>query len=415
LLSESKLRSGDFSVGENAADTTSRDTSSTTIKRQHNHFKNMKEGVVKKTKRNSVLSLSRGAIVGATTLLMAGAAYAGTTSPAVVAAAKAATAKALVAPNAWHGPTTSPPPANGKKVTIISCLQASDCSIDAAGTAEAAKAIGWIPTIVDGKGNVAVYNASIRTAVDNGADGIITIALPVPLIHDALRYAAAHHVPIVSSANVITHDPLLFGENPHHWTQQGHMLANWMIAASDGNAGVAVLRDDEYPGIKLREDAVVDGLKKCAGCKLLADPNLSVMALINPTQIAQEVQSLNARFGKSLNYIATPYGSVDGLVVAALRSVHRNDVKVVGYDGNKQQLLLCRQNAVGAIAVTLQTWVGWAAVDMLNRGFNGQKPVAENVPTYLMSGAGCIGNGRAEETLKFDFRHVYLKLWGLAK
>jgi ribose transport system substrate-binding protein len=366
------------------------------------------------TKTHAIVSrLSLG--LGAAALLAIGVAYAADTDPAVVAAAKKTTAKNLVPPNEWHGPTRSPPAAKGKKITIISCLQASDCSIDAAGTAEAAKAIGWEPTIVDGKGDIAVYNASIRTAVNNSADGIINIALPVPLIQDGLRYAKEKKVPIVSSANVISPDPLLYANNEHQWVAQGVMLADWMIADSNGKAGVVSLRDDEFPGIKLREDGVAQGLAKCTGCKMLAEPNLSVMVLINPTQMAQQVQSLNARFGKALNYIATPYGSVDGLITPVLKSLHREDVKVVGYDGNKQQILLCKQGAVGAIAVTMQTWVGWGAVDQMNRAFNGEAPVKENVPTYLMAGATCTGDGRAEQTVAFDFRSVYLKLWGVAK
>lgn len=361
----------------------------------------------------SVLSRVAGcALLGAFSLFVVGAAYAAD-ADSEVAAAKAATAKNSVTPNEWHGPTSSPHAVKGKKVTIISCLQASDCSIDAAGTAEAAKAIGWEPTIVDGKGDVAVYNAAIRTAVNNGADGIINIALPVPLIQDGLRYAKEKKVPVVSSANVITHDPLLFADNEHQWFFQGNMLADWMIARSNGKAGVLVFRDDEFPGIKLREDGVVQELAKCKTCKLLSDPNLSVMTLINQTQMAQQVQSANARFGKSLNYIVTPYGSVDGLIAPVLKSLHREDVKVVGYDGNKQQILLCKQGSVGAIAVTMQTWVGWGAVDLLNRAFAGQPPVKENVPTYLMTGAGCTGEGRAEQTVPFDFRSVYLKLWGV--
>jgi ribose transport system substrate-binding protein len=354
-------------------------------------------------------------VVGALAVLGAGAAYAADTDPAVVAAAKEAVAKYSQPPSTWAGPTASPAAVKGKKITIISCLQASDCSIDATGTAEAATAIGWEPTIVDGKGDVAVYNAALRTAVNGGADGIINIALPVPLIQDGLRFAKDKKIPVVSSANVISPDPLLYSNNEHQWVLQGNMLADWMIAHSDGNAGVVVFRDDEFPGIKLREDGVVQELAKCTGCKLLADPNLSVMTLINQTQMAQQVQSMVARFGKDLTYIATPYGSVDGLVAPVLKSLNREDVKVVGYDGNKQQILLCKQGAVGAIAVTMQTWVGWGAVDQMNRAFAGEAPVPEHVPTYLMTGAGCTGEGRAEETVSFDFRGVYKKLWGLTK
>jgi ribose transport system substrate-binding protein len=375
-------------------------------------LRNRKEGK-HDAKSGCLPGRSRG-VIAAALMLIAGAARA-ETDVDVVAAVEQATAEASVPPNAWHGPTTSPPAAQGKKITIISCLQASDCSIDAVRTAGAARAIGWEPTVVDGKGDVAVYNASIRTAVNNGADGIINIALPVPLIHDGLRYAREKNVPVVSSANVITHDPLLYADNEHQWTRQGNMLADWMIAESDGKAGVAVLRDDEYPGIKQREDGVVHELAKCTTCKLLADPNLSVMALINPTQISQQVQSLNARFGKGPHLHRDSVRQRRRLGRRGAQSIHRGDVKVVGYDGNKQQILLCEQGSVGAIAVTMQTWVGWGAVDLLNRAFNRDKPVRENVPTYLMTGAGCKGDGRAEQTVAFDFRSVYLKLWGGSK
>ena len=298
---------------------------------------------------------------------------------------------------------------------MISCLQASDCALDAAAMADAAKTIGWEPTIVDGKGDVAVYNASIRSAVNAGTNGIINIALPAPLIQDGLRFAADKKVPVVSAANIAPNDPLIEGSVEHRWADQANMLVQWMIADSNGKAGFVLLRDDEFQGIKARGDGVADALKKanCADCKMLADPNLSVMVFINQTQMAQQVQSLVARYGADLKYIVTPYGSVDGFIVPVLKSLNRTDIKVVSYDGNKQQLQLCQDGGVGAIAVTLHTWAGWAAIDQLNRVFNGAPPASENAPTFLATSATCTGDNLAEDMSKFDFKSEYKKLWGV--
>jgi ribose transport system substrate-binding protein len=364
----------------------------------------------------TAFTISRSAALVASMLVVSGAAHAAT-DPSVVSAAKDFVAKASQPPAAWTGPTSSPAPAKGKKVTLISCLQASDCALDATAMAEAAKAIGWEPTIVDGKGDVSVYNASIRSAVNAGTDGIINIALPAPLIQDGLRFAADKKVPVISAANIVPNDPLIAGSVEHRWADQAAMLLQWIIADGNGKGGIVLLRDDEFPGIKARGDGFADALKKanCPDCKLLADPNLSVMVFINQTQMAQQVQSLVARYGEDLKYIVTPYGSVDGFIAPVLKSLNRTDIKIVSYDGNKQQLQLCQQGSVGAIAVTLHTWAGWAAVDQLNRAFAGQPPAAENAPTFLATTATCTGDNLAEDMSKFDFKSEYLKLWGLSK
>lgn len=337
------------------------------------------------------------------------------TDAAVVEAAKAFVAKAANPPTEWPGPTASPPPAKGKKVTIISCAQASNCSVDANAAAEAAKAIGWQASIVDGKGDPGLYNAAMRSAANGGADGIINISLPTALVQDGLRYAAEKKVPVINAADIVSKDPLVFGSVEHQWVDQGGMLAEWIIADGHGKAGVVVLRDDEFPGVKDRQDTVVKTLAKCPDCKVLAEVGLTISQATNPATMAQQVQSLIARFGKDLTYVVAPFGTVDGLVAPVLKTRGRSDVKIVGYDGNKQQVQLCKQGADGAIAVTMLAWTGWGAVDQLNRAFAGEKPAAENVPAFLATSQTCKGDGLAEDVSTFDYKAQYRKLWGEAK
>ncbi len=97
-----------------------------------------------------------------------------------------------------------------------------------------------------------------------------------------------------------------------------------------------------------------------------------------------------------------------------LKARGRTDIKVVGYDGDKQQVQLCKQGSLGAIAVTMLAWTGWGAVDQLNRAFAGEKRRTANVPAFLAVHETCPGDGLAEDVSTFDYKGEYLKLWGKA-
>lgn len=311
----------------------------------------------------------------------------------------------------WKGPTSSPPLAVAKTITIISCHQASNCAVDAAGAFEAANAAGWKATIVDGKGDPSVYNAAIRTAVNSGVDGILTIAIAPQLIRDGLRYAHERGIPIVNGAEIASKDDLFAANVDREFAQQGEQLGKWMIADSAGKAKAVLLRADEFEAVVIRQTNVARALEACSECKVLDSVNLTTAQGANPSYIQQLVQSLAARFGEELHYIVAPYGTIDGLVVPALRAAGRSDVKVVGYDGNAQQVQMCRTGQVGAVAVTMLSWAGWAGVDQLNRVFNKSEPQPQNIPAFLAVKDTC-KDGLAEMAYDLDFRDQYLQIWG---
>lgn len=312
----------------------------------------------------------------------------------------------------WKGPTSGPAAISGKKITIISCAQASNCAVDSAGALEAATAAGWTATIVDGKGDPAVYNAAIRTAVNSGADGVITIAIAPTLIRDGLRYAHERGVPVINGAEIATKDDLFAASVDREFAAQGEQLGKWMIADSGGKAKAVLLRADEFEAVVIRQTNVKKAMDACSDCKVLDSVNLTVAQGSNPSYIQQLVQSLVARFGTEMTYIVAPYGTIDGLIVPALRAAGRSDIKVVGYDGNQQQVQLCHVGQVGAVAVTMLTWSGWAAVDQLNRVLNKSEPQPQNIPAFLAVKETCGTKGLADESYQLDFRNHYLSMWG---
>jgi ribose transport system substrate-binding protein len=349
-----------------------------------------------------------------TALLMANASAAfAETDPAAIAEAKEFVAAASKTTGEWPGPTASPPIAKDKSIVIISCHQASNCAMDSAGALEAAEAVGWKGSIVDGKGDVALYNASIRTAVNSGISGIIAIGLPPALIQDGMRYAHDAGVPIINGTEIAGPEDTFAASVDRELAGQGEQLAKWMIADSNGTAKAVLIRADEFPAVKLRQDTVAQVFETCADCKILDSVNLTVSQGANPSYMQQFVQSIVSRFGDELEYIVVPYGTLDGLIVPALRAAGRDDVKIVSYDGNGQQVQLCRDGQVSAVAATMMTWSGWANVDQLNRVFNGEAPAEQKIPGFLATKENCNKDGLAEQAYDLDFRSHYRSIWGL--
>src|SRR5262249_36486727 len=75
------------------------------------------------------------------------------TTADIVARAKANVLKYAGWPKAWKGPTEPTKPQKVNYVMLLSCSQATACARETAGSAEAAKEIGWKTQVVDGKGD----------------------------------------------------------------------------------------------------------------------------------------------------------------------------------------------------------------------------------------------------------------------
>jgi ribose transport system substrate-binding protein len=336
---------------------------------------------------------------------------------AIVAEAKAAVERAQVPVAEFTGPKSGPKAVAGKKVMILSCAQASACSLVAGGAAEAARALGWDAQIVDGKGDPKTYDAAIENAVTAKVDGIIDIAVPPDLVASALRDTKAAGIPVINASEFLRETPGIFGNANPPWVKEGTIVADWLIADSGGEAKVVIFTDSEFPGVTSRLDAVAKRLEDCPGCEVLATTNLSINDITSP-RMSQVTRAAVNRFGPELKYIVSPYDAADAFIVPALRAAGRTDVKIIGGAGGPQQMQFCRDGSVAAITVDSVEWMGWAAADQLNRAFAGEPPAAENneVPTFLALKDTCdrVPEGkRGEDLIEVDYRGAYKRLWGV--
>lgn len=353
-----------------------------------------------------------------------------TSGTITVAQAKAAVLAASQWPKTWKGPTTPTVIQKGKKIVVISCSQATACADEVAGVVDGAKAIGWSTQVVDGKGDPSVYSSAIRTAVTSGADGIVLASVNVGLVTDALRFAKQHHVPVLNNASITAKqagiDPsLVAGENPDPNPSRGVLTAQWMIWNSSGKAQVVMFRTNDA-GLNSRDAATVATLKQCAGCKILDQINAGFDITTTP-KMSQQISSILDRFSSKVGYIRTPYSAADGFAVPALQGRHATKVQLISDSPTALQMKQCYQGKnIGAVFGDDLTWVGWEAVDEMNRIFEhpGKKPPPENTvwrmflsPKYFPSGekapagATCPANGNFSSGNPINYKAKYKALW----
>jgi len=118
---------------------------------------------------------------------------------AAVAAAQKAAQEALSSPSEWKGPTTGPKPIPGKRVAVVPCaLLTEGCNRPARAATEAAKKIGWTPTVFDGQADTGKQLAAINAAVDGKYDAIIVILIDPIQVNEGIQRAIAAHIPVVT-------------------------------------------------------------------------------------------------------------------------------------------------------------------------------------------------------------------------
>ena len=350
----------------------------------------------------------------------------------LVAQAKAEVLAAAGWPKTWKGPTTPTKPQKVKNVVLISCSQATACARETAGSASGAKVIGWKTTVVDGKGDPNVMSAAIRNAVASGASGIILESTGVSALVSALKFAKAHHVPVINNGAITAKQAgvdtsLVAGDNPDPNVQRGRISADWMIWNGKGKAGVVIFRTTDA-GLQTRDAATVARLKQCAGCTILFQDVVGFDITTTP-KMTQEINSILDRFGDKVQYIRDPYSAADAFAVPALQARGRNDVQVLSDAPSQLQMQQCYQGKnIGAVYGDDLKWVGWEGVDELNRALEhpGVKPPAENTqyvillsPATSYRAAGTPNSATCPKNLNFssgnpvDFEAKFKKLWGI--
>jgi ribose transport system substrate-binding protein len=337
--------------------------------------------------------------------------------PAVVAGAKAAVQQAERTAPSWNGPTSGPAAVPGKTIVFVAQSMTNPGVAGAAnGVVEGAKTIGWAVRVIDGQGTPVGIQAAFGEAVNLRPSGIVIGGFDPDLTAQQVAQADAAHIPLIGwhavAAPGPSRNPPLFSNVTTSVEDVAKISADWIIAQSDGDAGVVLFTDDSIPFAKNKADLIEGDLARCPGAKLLARENIPIPD--TNTRVPQEVSSLLARFQGQWTYSVAINDLYFADAAPALRTAGKQGdaapFNIGAGDGDPSAFERINNKQFQAATVPEPlSEQGWQIVDEFNRAFSGQPATGYVAPVHVATAANSSG------TTAWDppgYREAYRRIWG---
>lgn len=327
--------------------------------------------------------------------------------------------------------TSRPPPETGpaaapvKSVWVINCGSACNYAGDAA--EEAIGALGWKYNYADGNLNIeGGYAKAIRTALAASPDALYLQGFSCQLASQALQEARDQGVPTISVEGVncdgADGQPLFTVPNglneqvgddiTEFWKESGRRAAWYLIAERKADVKVITTR-----GVDPLEVAISDGFREvmttCDGCEIAEEIPAPGTDLVPNGPFIQAFRTSLVRHPDA-NGIFLPfdfmYGTLGG--AAAVREVG-SSATLTGGQGLAESRDFVAEGVLAWPAAFDDSFKAWAAMDNLNRHFNGQATVLEGVglATVTQETPEQIPPEGMPYAVPFDYKSTYQKIW----
>ncbi|MFD5394143.1 substrate-binding domain-containing protein [Streptomyces sp. NPDC127097] len=337
--------------------------------------------------------------------------------PAVLSRAKKAVKKAEAVNAPWRGPTTGPKAVHGKSVVYIAqTLTNPGVAGVAQGVQEAAKIVGWHARTLNGQGTPEGLRAAFKQALRLKPDGIVISGFDPGTAPEEVKKANSAGIRLIgwhaAPAPGPSKDPKLFSNITSRVEDVAKISADWIIARSNGRAGVVLFTDATVPFAKRKSDLIKKELATCSGTKLLSYTNMPIPE-VNRRSI-KEVRSLLSRFGRKWTYSAAINDLYFQHAAPALRAAGKDGAgapfNIGAGDGDPSafQRVNGKEFQTATVPEPLSEQ-GWQIVDEFNRAFTGAPDSGYVAPVHV---ATATNSGGALSWDSEGYRQAYRKIWG---
>jgi ribose transport system substrate-binding protein len=332
--------------------------------------------------------------------------------------ANARVAKAMAYSGQWDGPVDSvKPAAKGLVIFIANDMRDASLAGVSRGLREATEAIGWSTSVIDCFGIPSRRPEALSRALALKPAGIVLAGFDARELAKVLESAAAQKIPVVgwhAAARTGPTDGLFtnVGSDPK---EAGQLAALLTVVESKGKAGVVVLSESGSLYSAAKSNAVVETLRKCQTCSVLAVADVSPSVADG---IHQEASALRKRHGARWTHaVGVSDQYFDALASPVIKaSLSADNLQAVSA-GNGLPTAYERINGknlqIGTVPEPLNLH-GWQLADEILRAQAGLKPSGYVTPSYIVTAANIAYHGGQKAS--FDpangYRAQYRKNWG---
>ena len=337
------------------------------------------------------------------------------TCPGVLNAAKQAVARAEGV-SAWDGPTSGPRAVRGKSIVFIAETMINPGVAGVAkGVREAGRSIGWNIRVIDGQGTPAGVRNAFGQAIALRPSGIVIGGFDPNSTAEQVEQADDARIPLIgwhaTSRPGPSRHPRLFTNITTRVEDVARISADWIIAESNGNAGVVIFTDSSIPFAENKSQLIKKALVSCAGIQLLSYQNIPLPDTGSRTP--QAVSSLLSRFGDRWTYSVAINDLYFADAAAALRAAGKAGdaapFAIGAGDGDPSafQRIRNRQFQKATVPEPLNAQ-GSQIIDEFNRAFAGRPPSGYVAPVHLTTPRNI------DDTTSWDppgYRAAYERIW----
>ena len=335
---------------------------------------------------------------------------------AALGKAKETVVRAEAAGAVWDGPTTGPRAVPGKRIVLVAeAMTNPGVAGVARGVQDAGRSIGWNVRVIDGQGGPAGIKAAFGQAIALRPHGIVIAGFDPNSVAHEVRQANQAGIPLIGWHAVASPGPStaprLFTNITTRVEDVASVSARWVIAKSNGRAGVVVFTDSSIPFAEHKSQLIKKGLEECPGVKLIAYENIPIPDATS--RMPQEVSSLLARFGDRWTYSVAINDLYFADAAPALRARGRKGdgppFAIGAGDGEPSAFARIRERNFQAATVPEPlNQQGTQIIDEFNRAFAGRPPSGYVAPVHLTTAEN------VDATTSWDprgYREAYQRIW----
>ncbi|MGW7458920.1 substrate-binding domain-containing protein [Streptomyces sp. NPDC054797] len=336
--------------------------------------------------------------------------------PAVLARAKAAVEAAERTDLSWNGPTTGPAAVAGKTIVYVAQTMTNPGVAGVAeGVRDAAAAIGWRVRVIDGEGTPAGIQAALSQAVTLRPSGIVVGGFDPLLTARQTARAQAAGIPLIGWHAVgspgPSKSPRLFTNVTTRVEEVAGVSADWVVAGSDGHAGVVVFTDDSIPFARDKAAMIKRRLAACPAVTVLATENIPIpdASQRTPQRVSALVSRFRDRWTHSVAINDLYFADAAPSLRAAGRPGGGPPFNIGAGDGDPSAFQ--RINSRGFQAATVPEPLaqqGWQIVDEFNRAFAGRPASGYVAPVHVVTAAN---SGGATSWDPQGYQEAYRRIW----
>ncbi|KOU40486.1 sugar ABC transporter substrate-binding protein [Streptomyces sp. WM4235] len=337
--------------------------------------------------------------------------------PAALAKAKGNVAQAMNTTTSWDGPTSGPRAVSNRTIAFVAQTMINPGVAGVTqGVKEAAKAIGWNVKVIDGQGPPAGIQAAFSQAINLNPAGIVVGAFDPAVTSQQIAQANARNIPLigwhaVDSPGPSKH-PKLFTNITTKVEDVAKISADWIIAHSQGDAGVVIFTDASVPFARNKSELIRKELATCSSVSLLSYENLPITD--TTSRVPQAVSSLLARFQDEWTYSVAINDVYFADAAAPLQAAGKQGdgppFNIGAGDGDPsafQRINHQRYQAATVPEPILEQ--GWQIIDEFNRAFSTAPASGYVAPVHISTAPNSKGATSWDPT---GYREAYRKMWG---